>query len=119
MTRVKRGILHTKKRKKILRLARGFRGGRSKLFTQAVEAVKRSLQHAFRDRRRRKRELRRLWITRLNAAVRQEGISYSQFIRGLKKAGIGLDRKTLSELAIENPKEFSQIVEECKKSLEE
>lgn len=119
MTRVKRGTIHTKKRKKVLREAKGFRGGRSKLYTQAKEAVKRSLFHSYVGRKRKKREFRRLWITRINVAVRKEGLSYSRFIKGLKEANIDLNRKQLSELAITNPQEFSQLVEVAKKNIRE
>ncbi len=117
MSRVKRGVIHTKKRKKIMRLAKGFRGGRSKLFTQASEALKKSLSTSYKDRRRRKRDFRKLWIIRINAAVRERGISYSKFIRGMREANINLNRKVLSELAIRNPQEFTRLVEEVKESL--
>ncbi|HDN84182.1 50S ribosomal protein L20 [Candidatus Aerophobetes bacterium] len=119
MSRVKRGIIHTKRRKKVLRLAKGYRGGRSKLYTQAKEAVKKSLFHSYIGRRKKKRDFRRLWIARINAAVRREGISYSRFIRGLKEANINLNRKVLSELAISEPQEFSRLVEVAKKNVRE
>jgi len=119
MARVKRGPIHTKKRKKVLRLAKGFRGGRSYLYTQAKEAVKKSLFHSYIGRKRKKREFRRLWIARISAAVRKEGISYSRFIKGLKEAGIELDRKMLSEIAISEPQEFSRLVEVAKSNVKE
>jgi len=119
MSRVKRGVVHTKKRKKVLRLAKGYRGGRSKLYTQAKEAVKKSLFHSYIGRRRKKRDFRRLWIARINAAVRKEGLSYSRFMKGLKEANINLNRKLLSELAIANPRDFSQLVEVAKKNIRE
>jgi len=114
MTRVKRGTIHTKKRKRILRLAKGYRGGRSKLFTQAKEAVKKALSTSYRDRRRKKRDFRRLWIIRINAAVRQRGLSYSQFMRRLKNKNICLNRKSLADLAVKSPEEFSELVSQVK-----
>ena len=114
MTRVKRGTIHTKKRKRILRLAKGYRGGRSKLFTQAKEAVKKALSASYRDRRRKKRDFRRLWIARINAAVRQRGLSYSRFIQGLKNKNIRLNRKSLADLAVKNPEEFSELVSQVR-----
>ncbi len=119
MSRVKRGPIHTKKRKKILRLAKGFRGGRSKLYTQAKEAVKKSLYHSYIGRKRKKREFRRLWIVRINAAVRREGLSYSRFMKGLREADINLNRKVLAELAVRSPEDFSQLVEVAKKNIRE
>ena len=119
MSRVKRGIIHTKRRKKILRLAKGYRGGRSKLYTLASEALKKALSASYRDRRRKKRDFRKLWIARINAATRENGLSYSFFIKGLKKTDVDLDRKILSDLAINNPREFSKLVEMAKKELKE
>lgn len=119
MARVKRGIIHTKKRKRILRLAKGYRGGRSKLYTLASEALKKALSASYKGRKRKKREFRRLWITRINAAVRKEGLSYSLFIKGLGKAKINLNRRVLSELAVSNPSDFSALAERVKKELEE
>ncbi len=107
--RVKRGYKARRRRKKVLKLAKGFRGGRSKLFRTAADAVDKALMYAYRDRRQRKRDFRRLWITRINAATRMNGISYSQFIHGLKNAGVELDRKVLAELAISDPSGFAQI----------
>ena len=108
--RVKRGFKARKRRKKVLKLAKGFRGGRSKLFRTATDAVDKALMYAYRDRRVRKRDFRRLWIARINAATRMNNLSYSKFIRGLKLAGVELDRKVLAELAISDPSGFSQIV---------
>jgi len=93
-----------------LKLAKGFRGGRSKLFRTATDAVDKALMYAYRDRRVRKRDFRRLWIARINAATRMNNLSYSKFIHGLKLAGVELDRKVLAELAISDPPGFSQIV---------
>ncbi|MCP4108907.1 MAG: 50S ribosomal protein L20 [Desulfobacteraceae bacterium] len=107
--RVKRGFKARKRRKKVLKLAKGFRGGRSKLYRTAADAVDKALMYAYRDRRVRKRDFRRLWIIRINAAARMNGISYSKFIRGLKLAGVELDRKVLAELAISDPSGFSTI----------
>ncbi len=107
--RVKRGYKARKRRKKILKLAKGYRGGRSKLFRTAADAVDKALMYAYRDRRVRKRDFRRLWITRINAAARMNNLSYSKFIHGLKLAGIKLDRKILAELAVSDPSGFSQI----------
>lgn len=107
--RVKRGFKARKRRKKVLKLAKGFRGGRSKLFRTAADAVDKALMYAYRDRRARKRDFRKLWIARINAAVRMNNISYSKFIRGLKLANIELDRKVLAELAISDPSGFGRI----------
>jgi large subunit ribosomal protein L20 len=107
--RIKRGNKARQRRKKVLKLAKGYRGGRSKLFRTAADAVDKALMHAYRDRRQRKREFRRLWIARINAAARMNGIAYSRFIHGLKKADVTLDRKVLAELAISDPAGFAQI----------
>ena len=107
--RVRRGFKARKRRKKILKLAKGFRGGRSKLIRTASDAVDKALMYSYRDRRARKRDFRRLWIARINAAARMNGISYSRMINGLKKAGIELDRKVLADLAISDPAGFTQI----------
>ena len=108
--RVKRGFKARKRRKKVLKLAKGYRGGRSKLFRTATDAVDKALMYAYRDRRVRKRDFRRLWIARINAAARMNNLSYSKFIHGLKLAGVELDRKVLAELAISDPSGFAQIV---------
>ena len=107
--RVKRGFKARRRRKKVLKLAKGFRGGRSKLFRTAADAVDKALMYAYRDRRVRKRDFRKLWIARINAAARMNNLSYSKFIHGLKLAGIELDRKVLADLAISDPSGFSQI----------
>ena len=117
MPRAQSGVAHHKRVKKVLKLAKGFRGRRSKIYRSAKEAVMRSLQFAYRDRRQRKRDFRRLWIVRINAAVREHGMSYSRFINGLAKAGIELDRKVLSNLAIDDPNTFKQIVEKAQSAL--
>ena len=107
--RVKRGFKARRRRKKILKLAKGYRGGRSKLFRTAADSIDKALMYAYRDRRVRKRDFRRLWITRINAAARMYNLSYSKFMHGLKLAGIELDRKVLAELAISDPAGFAQI----------
>jgi large subunit ribosomal protein L20 len=109
MPRVKRGFKLRRRRKRVLKLAKGFRGPRSKLFRIAKESVDRSLNFAYRDRRTKKRDFRRLWITRINAAARIHDINYSQLILGLKLANIEIDRKNLSDMAIFDPDTFSQI----------
>lgn len=111
MTRVKRGNVARKRRKKILKLAKGFRGSHSKLFRTANQQVMKALRNAYRDRRKRKRDFRRLWITRINAAARINGISYSQLAGNLKKANIELNRKMLAQLAMLDPAAFSKVVE--------
>ena len=103
MPRVKRGFKARRRRNKVLKLAKGYRGARSKLFRSATEAVDRALNYAFRDRRSKKRDFRSLWITRINAASRLNGLSYSKFIFGLKKANIGIDRKVLADIAVYRP----------------
>ncbi len=107
--RVKRGFKARRRRKKVLKLAKGFRGGRSKLFRTAADAVDKALMYAYRDRRARKRDFRRLWIARINAGARMNGLSYSKFIHGLKTANVELDRKVLAELAVSDPAGFSQV----------
>ena len=107
--RIKRGYKARRRRQKVLKLAKGFRGGHSKLFRTAADTVDRALNYAFRDRKQRKRQFRRLWIARINAAARMNDLSYSRFIAGLKKADVSLDRKVLAELAISDPAGFSQI----------
>jgi len=111
MTRVKRGNVARKHRKKILKLAKGFRGSHSKLYRTANQQVMKALRNAYRDRRKRKRDFRRLWIARINAAVRQHGMSYSQLIGNMKKANIQINRKMLSQLAILDPASFAKIVQ--------
>jgi large subunit ribosomal protein L20 len=111
MTRVKRGNVARKRRKKILKLAKGFRGSHSTLFRTANQQVMKALRNAYRDRRKRKRDFRRLWIARINAAARQHGMSYSQLIGNLKKANIQLNRKMLAQLAILDAASFSKVME--------
>jgi large subunit ribosomal protein L20 len=110
MTRVKRGNVARKRRNKILRLARGFRAGSGSLFRTANQRVMKALCNAYRDRRRRKRDFRRLWIARINAAARQNQTTYSRLIGGMKKADIRLNRKMLAQLAIADPATFSTVV---------
>jgi large subunit ribosomal protein L20 len=107
--RVKRGYKARRRRNKVLKLARGFRGGRGKLFRTAADAVDKALMYAYRDRRTKKREFRKLWIVRINAAARMNDLSYSKFMNGLGQAGSELDRKVLAELAISDPAGFSQL----------
>jgi len=118
MPRAVDGTRRHDRRKKILKSAKGYWGRRSKLFRTAKDAVAKAGAYAYRDRKARKRDFRRLWIARISAAVRKEGISYSSFMNGLKKAGIDLNRKALSNLAVEDPRAFSAIVETAKKSVE-
>jgi len=107
--RIKRGFKARRRRKKVLKLAKGFRGGRSKLYRTAADAVDKALMYAYRDRRARKRDFRRLWISRINAAARMNNLSYSKLIHGLKLANIELDRKVLAELAVSDPSGFAQV----------
>lgn len=116
MARVKRGNVARKRRNKILKLAKGFRGSHSKLFRTANQQVMKALRSAYRDRRRRKRDFRRLWITRINAAARQEGLSYSRLIGQLKKANIEINRKMLAQMAVLDPQSFSKVVEVASKA---
>jgi len=116
MTRVKRGNVARKRRKKILKLAKGFRGGQSKLFRTANQRVMKALRNAYRDRRRRKRDFRRLWITRINAAARQQGMSYSRLIGQMKKADIQINRKMLAQMAVLDPETFAKVVEVAAKA---
>jgi large subunit ribosomal protein L20 len=107
--RVKRGFKARRRRKKVLKLARGFRGGRSKLFRTATDALDKALMYSYRDRKARKRDFRRLWIARINAAARMNNLSYNKFMHGLKLADVEIDRKVLAELAISDPSGFAQI----------
>jgi large subunit ribosomal protein L20 len=109
MPRVKRGTSAHKRKKRILKAAKGYEGTRHRLFKTAREAVQRGWQYAYRDRRQRKRQLRRLWIVRINAAAREHGLSYSRFIHGLEKAGVEVDRKNLADLATADPKAFAEL----------
>ncbi len=115
--RVKTGPVTRRRRKKTLKLAKGYWGHKSIGFKVAKQQVTKSQVYAFRDRKQRKRDFRKLWIARINAAVREEGISYSRFIQGLKKLDIHLNRKMLSELAIQEPEVFKKIVTEVKKEI--
>lgn len=117
MARVKTGVVRRRRHKKVLKLARGFYSARHKHFRKAKEQLERSLCYAFRDRKQKKRDFRRLWIVRINAACRANAISYSKFMFGLKKAGISLDRKILADIALNEPSHFTQIVESAKKAL--
>ena len=114
MPRVTRGYKARRRRNKVLKMARGYRGGKHRLFRTATEAVDRALCYSYRDRRTRKREFRRLWITRIGAAAKMHGTSYSKLMGGLKKAGIELDRKVLSHLAIVDPQAFAEVVKAAK-----
>ncbi|MCK5097733.1 MAG: 50S ribosomal protein L20 [Desulfobacteraceae bacterium] len=107
--RVKRGFKARRRRNKVLKLAKGYRGGRSKLYRTAADAVDKALMYAYRDRRVKKREFKKLWIIRINAAARMNNLSYSKFMHGLKLSGILLDRKILADLAVSDPAAFSQI----------
>lgn len=118
MPRVKRGVTAHARHKKVLDLAKGYRGRRSTVYRIAKEAVMRAGQYAYRDRRNRKRVFRALWITRINAAAREHGLTYSVFINGLMKAQIEIDRKVLAELAVNDKAAFSAIVEQVKSTLE-
>ena len=117
MPRVKRAVNAHKKRRVILARAKGYYGAKSRSYTAAKEQVQHSLQYQYRDRRNKKREVRRLWITRINAATRINGMSYSSFMNGMKKAGIELDRKVLSDMAITDPDAFAKLVELAKAAL--
>ncbi len=117
MPRVKRGVTARARHKKVLALAKGFRGRRGNVFRIAKQAVMKAGQYAYRDRRNKKRVFRRLWITRINAAVRAQGLTYSQFTNGLKKAMIEIDRKMLADLAVHDEAAFSGIVEQVKAKL--
>ena len=117
MARVKTGVVRRRRHKKILKLARGFYSARHKHFRKAKEQLERSLCYVFRDRKQKKRDFRKLWIVRINAACRINAISYSRFMFGLKKAGIALDRKILADIAMNEPQSFAKIVESAKKAL--
>ena len=117
MPRVQNNVASKRRRKKVLKYAKGYRGGKSKLYRTAKEAVEKALQYAYRDRRTKKRAFRRLWITRINAAVHQYSINYSQFMNGLKLADIKIDRKMLAEIAVNNSDDFARIVQIAKDEL--
>jgi len=117
MPRVKTGVVRRRRHKKILKLAKGFYSGRRKHFRKAKEQIERSLMYAFRDRKQKKREFRKLWIIRINAASRLNGMNYSTFMNGLKKAGIELDRKILADMAMNDAAAFSAVAEASKAAL--
>ncbi len=117
MARVKGALNTRKKHKKILKLAKGFRGGESRIYRTANQAVMRSMQNAYIGRKRRKRDFRRLWISRISAAAKMNGMNYSTFMNGLKKANIEMNRKMLSEIAIADPQAFAQLIETAKAAL--
>lgn len=117
MARVKRGVTARARHKKVLSKAKGYRGRSKNVFRIATQAVTRAGQYAYRDRRRRKREFRSLWIIRINAAARQHGLSFSRFISGLRKGGVDIDRKVLADLAVTDSNAFAQLVQQAKSSL--
>ena len=118
MSRVKRGVTSHAKHKKVYKLAKGFRGRRKNTIRTAKAAVDKSLQYAYRDRKARKRNFRALWVQRINAATREHGLTYGRFIDGLNKAGIEIDRKVLSDMAIHEPQAFAALVAKAKGALE-
>ncbi len=117
MARVKRGVTAHFKHKKILKLAKGYRESNSKLYRIALEKVEKGLQYAYRDRRKKKSNFRALWIQRINAGVREYGLTYSKFMNGLRKTGIEMDRKILADLAMNQPAAFAKVVEQVKAAL--
>ncbi len=118
MARVKKGVNARKRHKKVIKLAKGYRGSNSKLFRPANQAVIKALSHAYKGRKLRKRDFRKLWIARINAAARSNGMSYSKFIYGLKKAGVQINRKMLSEIAINDEKGFSELIDIAKTNVQ-
>ena len=119
MARVKRGVTAHARHKKVLGLAKGYRGRNSTVYRVALEKVEKGLQYAYRDRRNKKRDFRGLWIQRINAGAREHGLTYSQFMHGVKLAGIDLDRKVLSDLAIREPEAFAAVVTSAKSALDQ
>ena len=117
MPRVKSNVARLKRKNKVMKLAKGYFGGRSKLWKAAKEATERAARYAYRDRRRRKGEFRRLWIVRINAAARLHELSYNRFMSGLKRAGVDINRKVLADLAVKDPAAFEQLAEVAKKAL--
>ena len=117
MSRVKRGVTKHARHQKVLKAAKGYRGRNKSNFRVAIEKVEKGLQYAYRDRRTKKREFRKLWITRINAATRLSGMKYSTFMNGLSKAGIELDRKVLADLAVREPEAFKSLVEQAQAAL--
>ena len=116
MPKVRSNVARLKRKKKIMEAAKGARGGRSKLYKSAKETVERGMRYAYRDRRNRKRDFRRLWIVRINAAARLHDLSYSRFMAGLKKAGVDINRKVLADLAVRDPAAFGELAEVAKQS---
>jgi len=116
MPRVTRGFKARRRRNRVLKLAKGYRGGKSRLYRTATEAVDKALQYAYRDRRNKKRDFRRIWITRISAGTKMNGLNYSKFIGGLKKAGVELDRKVLANMAILDAPAFTQVVDIAKEA---
>ena len=119
MARVKRGVTTHARHKKVIKQAKGYRGRNKNVYRAAIERVEKGLQYAYRDRRVRKRAFRALWIQRINAGVREHGLTYSQFMNGIKRAGIELDRKVLSDLAIREPAAFKSLVEQAQSALDQ
>lgn len=117
MARVKRGVIARRRHKKVLKQAKGYYGARSRVFRVAKQAIIKAGQYAYRDRRQRKRQFRALWIARINAGARMNGLSYSRFIAGLKKAAIEIDRKVMADLAVHDKAVFAQLVEKAKAAL--
>jgi large subunit ribosomal protein L20 len=116
MPRARSNVTRLKRKKQVMEAAKGAYGGRSKLWKAAKETVERGWRYAYRDRRNKKRDFRRLWIVRINAAARQEGLSYSQFMHGLKEAGIELDRKVLADIAVRDPETFRRFAEKAREA---
>ncbi|WP_022729989.1 50S ribosomal protein L20 [Fodinicurvata sediminis] len=117
MSRIKRGTTAHARHKKILKQAKGYRGRRNNVYRAAVQQVEKSLQYAYRDRRVRKRNFRSLWIQRINAGAREHGLTYSQFMNGMRKAGIELDRKVLADIAVREPEAFKSLAEQAQSAL--
>lgn len=117
MSRVKRGVTTSARHKKVIKAAKGYRGRNSTNFRVAIEKVEKGLQYAYRDRRTKKREFRKLWIQRINAATRLNGMTYSAFMNGLNKAGIELDRKVLADIAVREPESFKSLVDQAQAAL--
>ena len=117
MSRVKRGVTSHARHKKIIKMAKGYRGRSKNCFRSAIQRVEKGLQYAYRDRKNRKRQFRALWIQRINAGVRQHGLTYSRFINGLTKAGIEVDRKVMADMAVHSPAEFKVLVDTAQKAL--
>lgn len=119
MSRVKRGTHRRDRRRRVLKLTRGYRGMRGSLYRHAKQAVDRALSYAYRDRRRKKRDFRRLWVTRISAAARERGLPYARFAHGLSLAGVGVSRKQLAELAVHDPGAFDRLVDTARAALDD